>query len=179
MNVDVPITEEISIKEFAKKYYVEGVYPSFKDYCNEIEEVNNNKDFLGHYTPYQNVTIPLYVNKENVYVERIEELLEELKTLPEWVDYEIQYGDTIYLYDQISNKESEFDLDYKRWAFGPYHADRLYPSCDEKQMLMLYNANVVDLRKFMNKFEYKKNGNQLRDVDSLHLIMNNICIILN
>lgn len=46
--------------------------------------------------------------------------------------------------------EIEFDLDYKRWAFGHYHADRLYPSCDAKRMLMLYNANVVDLRKFMN-----------------------------
>lgn len=46
--------------------------------------------------------------------------------------------------------EIEIDLDYKRWAFGHYHADRLYSSCDDKRMLMLYNSNIVNLRKFMN-----------------------------
>lgn len=49
--------------------------------------------------------------------------------------------------------EIEFDLDYKRWAFGHFHADRLYPWNDGKQMLMLFNENVVDLDKFMNMTE--------------------------
>lgn len=56
--------------------------------------------------------------------------------------------------------EIELDLDYKRWAFGHYHADRLYPWCSGKQMLMLYNSNVVDLRKFMNM----KSTDSLKDI---------------
>ena len=56
--------------------------------------------------------------------------------------------------------EIELDLDYKRWAFGHYHADRLYPWCGGKQMLMLYNSNVVDLRKFMNM----KSTDSLKDI---------------
>ena len=49
--------------------------------------------------------------------------------------------------------EIEFNLDYKRWAFGHFHADRLYPWTDGRQMLMLFNENVVNLDKFMNMTE--------------------------
>lgn len=49
--------------------------------------------------------------------------------------------------------EIEFNLDYKRWAFGHFHADRLYPWADGRQMLMLFNENVVNLDKFMNMTE--------------------------
>ena len=49
--------------------------------------------------------------------------------------------------------EIEFDLDYRRWAFGHFHADRLFPWNDGKQMLMLYNETVVDLKKFMEMKE--------------------------
>ena len=44
----------------------------------------------------------------------------------------------------------ESQLIYKRWAWGHYHADRLYPWDNEKEKLMLFDENVVDLRKFMN-----------------------------
>jgi 3-oxoacid CoA-transferase subunit A len=56
--------------------------------------------------------------------------------------------------------EIEYDLDYKRWAFGHFHADRLYPWDDGKQMLMLFNENVVDLVKFMEM----KEENSLQDI---------------
>ena len=56
--------------------------------------------------------------------------------------------------------EIEFDLDYRRWAFGHFHADRLFPWNDGKQMLMLFNENVVDLKKFMEM----KEGDTLQDV---------------
>ena len=49
--------------------------------------------------------------------------------------------------------EIEFNVDYKRWAFGHFHADRLYPWADGRQMLMLFNENVVNLDKFMNMTE--------------------------
>ena len=55
---------------------------------------------------------------------------------------------------KISNVTiNEFNLDYKRWAFGHFHADRLYPWADGRQMLMLFNENVVNLDKFMNMTE--------------------------
>ena len=55
---------------------------------------------------------------------------------------------------KISNVTiNEFNLDYKRWIFGHFHADRLYPWADGRQMLMLFNENVVNLDKFMNMTE--------------------------
>lgn len=45
--------------------------------------------------------------------------------------------------------ELEYTLDYKRWAWGHYHDDRLYPWAGEKEKLMLFNDRVVDLIKFM------------------------------
>lgn len=56
--------------------------------------------------------------------------------------------------------EIEYDLDYKRWAWGHFHADRLYPWNDGKQMLMLFHDRPVDLRKFM---EMKKQDS-LKDI---------------
>lgn len=45
--------------------------------------------------------------------------------------------------------EIESTLNYRRWAFGHFHADRLYPWNGEKETLMLFNENVVDLNKYM------------------------------
>ena len=45
--------------------------------------------------------------------------------------------------------EIEATLNYRRWAFGHFHADRLYPWDGEKEKLMLFNENVVDLNKYM------------------------------
>ncbi len=49
--------------------------------------------------------------------------------------------------------EMEYDLKYRRWAWGHFHADRLYPWNNGKQMLMLFYMNVVDLDKFMKMSE--------------------------
>lgn len=46
--------------------------------------------------------------------------------------------------------EIESQLNYRRWAWGHYHADRLYPWDGEKEKLMLLNEKVVDLCKFMD-----------------------------
>lgn len=52
--------------------------------------------------------------------------------------------------------EIESQLDYRRWAWGHYHDDRLYPWDGEKEKLMLFNENVVVLIKFMkmSKLDY-------------------------
>lgn len=49
--------------------------------------------------------------------------------------------------------EIERDLDYKRWAFGHYHADRMYPWNDGKQVMMLFNEHAVELKRFMEMKE--------------------------
>ncbi len=51
-------------------------------------------------------------------------------------------------------QDIEFNLHYKRWAFGHFHADRLYPFRDGKEMMMLFNEKVIDLVKFMNMSAY-------------------------
>lgn len=50
--------------------------------------------------------------------------------------------------------ELEYNLEYKRWVWGHFHGDRLYPYQDGKQMLMLFNENVVGLHKFMKMSEW-------------------------
>lgn len=56
--------------------------------------------------------------------------------------------------------EIEYNLDYKRWVWGHFHADRLFPWNDGKQMLMLFHDKVVDLEKFMNMEE----GDAMEDI---------------
>lgn len=56
--------------------------------------------------------------------------------------------------------EIEYSLDYDRWAFGHFHSNRLYPWNDGKQMLILFNENVVDLVKFMEM----KEGDSLQEI---------------
>ena len=52
--------------------------------------------------------------------------------------------------------EIEATLAYRRWAWGHFHADRLYPWEGEKEKLMLFHETVVDLKKFMEmkKWDY-------------------------
>ena len=45
--------------------------------------------------------------------------------------------------------EIEYQLQYKLWCFGHYHAYRPYPIYDNKQVLMLFNKEVLNLTKFI------------------------------
>lgn len=38
--------------------------------------------------------------------------------------------------------ELEFKLKYRLWLFGHFHADRVYPNVDGRQVVMLYNKNL-------------------------------------
>lgn len=49
--------------------------------------------------------------------------------------------------------EVEVKLGYKRWAWGHYHDDRLYPWDGGREKLMLLNEHVVDLVRFMQMKE--------------------------
>ncbi len=46
--------------------------------------------------------------------------------------------------------EIEENISYKRWAFGHFHAERLYPENDGRRLLLLFQDKVADLGKFMN-----------------------------
>lgn len=45
--------------------------------------------------------------------------------------------------------EIEATLNYRRWAFGHFHADRLFPWDGDKEKLMLFNESVIDLNRYM------------------------------
>ncbi len=49
--------------------------------------------------------------------------------------------------------EIEFLLEYKRWACGHFHVDRLYHLHEGSGILLLFNENAVDLKKFMEMSE--------------------------
>jgi len=44
--------------------------------------------------------------------------------------------------------EIERQIDYKLWCFGHYHTLRVYPSFENKQMIMLFNKEALNLNKY-------------------------------
>ena len=44
----------------------------------------------------------------------------------------------------------EYKLNYKLWAWGHYHAYRLYPKEGDKQKVMLFNDRVIDMKQWVN-----------------------------
>lgn len=42
----------------------------------------------------------------------------------------------------------EYLINYKLWCFGHFHQLRIYPKDEEKQIIMLYNDNALDLYKY-------------------------------
>lgn len=49
---------------------------------------------------------------------------------------------------EVFLSEVEWNLRYKRWAWGHFHDDRLYPRKDDTERIMLY-SKVIDLDKFI------------------------------
>lgn len=52
--------------------------------------------------------------------------------------------------------EIEQNLDYKLWCFGHYHALRVYPQVDNKQMVMLFNKEILDLKEYFKTKDINK-----------------------
>lgn len=52
--------------------------------------------------------------------------------------------------------EIEFELDYRAWMWGHFHAFRDYPRDDNKKKLMLYNDYAVNLKDYIENEEFKK-----------------------
>ena len=52
--------------------------------------------------------------------------------------------------------EIEFELDYRAWMWGHYHAFRDYPRDDGKKKLMLYDNYVVNLKDYIENEEFEK-----------------------
>jgi 3-oxoacid CoA-transferase subunit A len=46
--------------------------------------------------------------------------------------------------------EIEYQVNYKLWCWGHYHANRVYPNTDRQDRLMLSNNCVLDLEKYFN-----------------------------
>lgn len=66
--------------------------------------------------------------------------------------------------------EIEYQVNYKLWCWGHYHANRVYPNVDGQDKLMLSNNCVLDLKKYFddNKNLYDsliKIGNDV-DIDN-------------
>lgn len=50
----------------------------------------------------------------------------------------------------------EFNLDYRAWMWGHYHAFRDYPRTDGRKKLMLFNGIAVNIKEYLEWEEYKK-----------------------
>ena len=93
ITLDISVDQNTSIKNLANMYYDETEYPEFKEYCKKKKK-KNDIDF-DIITPYQNIKMPLIVNRDNVYLNNIEALENTLNEIPIWVDYVVESGDTL------------------------------------------------------------------------------------
>lgn len=107
-----------------------------RDYGMQLKAENQPFDLVISHT------CPLQYEPTDLFIEGVDQSMVD-KTMEQYL------------------KKIEQDLDYKRWAFGHYHADRLYPRNNGKQMLMLFNEKMVDLEKFM----------KMQEVDGLESIV--------
>ena len=100
ITIDIQADSGDKISEIAEQYYNEESYPgyyvNFDDYVKSIAKRNNAKS--DNISKFQNVSIPVIVEENNVYLERIAQLNEELNGLKEqeWISYTINSGDTLY-----------------------------------------------------------------------------------
>lgn len=100
IDIEIPVSSNATLSDIAELYYDENSYPeyytNFDDYMKSIAEKN---DLNGYNLPkYQNIYVPVIVAENNVYLERIEQLNNELDTLEdqEWISYTVKVGDSLY-----------------------------------------------------------------------------------
>lgn len=116
-----------------KWYRINHGWPWFEDEQLSEEEMNKGKLLIKKEKTFDLVishTCPLLYEPTDLFIRGVDQSQVD-KTMERYLG------------------ELESNLNYKRWAFGHYHADRLYPWNEGKQMLMLFNENVVSLEKFM------------------------------
>ena len=86
-----------SLWDIAEYYYDQDVYGQYyrdiRDFIDEIKKVNNLHG--NTITPYQSLIIPCFVDENNIYLSQISSLEKQIKELPRYVEYEVQFGDTI------------------------------------------------------------------------------------
>lgn len=99
--VQIYIREDVehgdTLTEIAERYYDDDVYDSYYGNINNyIDSIADTNDiYKDRITPYQSLTIPVFVGEENIYLTQIAELEEQIKNLPKWVNYTVEVGDTI------------------------------------------------------------------------------------
>lgn len=99
--IQIYTTEQVekndTLTTIAQKYYNDDIYSSYyqslDNYTEEIAKTNNITK--NNITPFQDLTIPTLIPRNNIYLERIEALNQQIKKLQVWTPYQIQEGDTI------------------------------------------------------------------------------------
>lgn len=86
-----------NVYDIAEKFWVDELYEDYyftlDNYVKEIGRVNDIN--IHNITPYQDIIVPTLVEEQNIYLQQINFLNESLKNLDRWVQYEVNYGDTI------------------------------------------------------------------------------------
>ena len=62
----------------------------------------------------------------------------------------------------------EYNIDYKLWLWGHYHALRIYPTANEgkSQPIMLFNGIALDVADFFNNYIDKVDFDIKQDIQS-------------
>ena len=100
MNIEIPVGSCQTLDEIAQEYYNEESYPDYyNDFDNYVEKIAEQNNISSTNIPkYRNIVIPVIVEENNVYLDRINQLTSELDELKkeEWISYKIKFGDNLY-----------------------------------------------------------------------------------
>lgn len=120
-----------------KEYRLSHDLPYFKDELLNEEELQQGRTLIQNqsFDLILSHTCPLFYEPKDLFIKTIDQS-------------KIDKSMEIFL-DEI-----EINIQYKRWAFGHFHGNRLYKYNNGKQMMLLYNQFVIDLDKFMHMNEH-------------------------
>lgn len=99
--VQITVRENVergdTLTGIATRYYDPEVYDSYYGSVNNYVDAiaDTNDIYKDHINPYQTLTVPVFVEEENIYLMQINKLEDQIKSLPVWVDYTVEYGDTV------------------------------------------------------------------------------------
>lgn len=145
--IDISIDKPMNITDIAHKYYDDEIYsPYFDNIDNYIEEIKkDNKMQYNSVTPFQNIQIPVLVNKENIYLQNISNLKEEITKFPLWTKHKIEDGDTISSLSYMGAKDSTevFEIEKKIRDYNELTSDDLKVGNN----IYIINPEIGNLRK--------------------------------
>lgn len=159
--VQVYTTEQVekndTLTTIAEKYYNKDIYSTYyrtlDDYIEEIAKINNISK--NNITPFQDLIIPALTTQNNIYLERIENINQQIESLDVWVQYQIKAGDTIssLAYKGAGDDDEAYAIAKRIMEYNKMNNANIYAG----DTIYIINPEIGDLKKEIFKLKESLN----------------------